>query len=214
MKTLKTPKNDFIWKTFLTVARAIWNRRQTFIYTSLLISFSITAVAATRYVDINNPNPISPYTNWGTAATSIQDAVDVSLAGDAVLVTNGVYQTGGRLASGTSTTNRVVVNKAITVSSVNGPEFTVIRGYLDSLALNNAAAVRCVYLTNGAMLAGFTLTNGGTYVGDNGGGAYCYSIQAVLSNCIISGNVASGSGGGVCSGTLNNSTILKTIMSW
>lgn len=175
--------------------------------TSLTASLTPLAIAgpSMRFVNAANPNPATPYLSWGTAATTIQDAIDASVNGDTVTVTDGVYQAGGRVVFG-AMTNRVVIDKAIAVQSVNGAAATVIRG--NRLLGNNA--VRCAYLTNNATLNGFTLTGGATRTaGDtarelSGGGAWCLSTNAQLIGCVISSNTAWLDGGGECFGTLSN----------
>src|SRR5438093_1559447 len=87
-----------------------------------------SALAAVRYVDVNSASPTLPYTSWATAATNIQDAVDAAMAGEEIVVTNGIYATGGRAPVGDSTTNRVVVDKPLILRSINGPQFTTIDG--------------------------------------------------------------------------------------
>ena len=156
--------------------------------------------ASVLFVDVNSTNPLPPYTGWGTASTDIQSAIDVSTDGDLILVTTVFYSMGGRVVYG-SLTNRVVTNKAVTVQSVNGPELTIIQG---TQPLGNNA-VRCVYMTNNAILAGFTLTNGGTIDSTaldpthdcNGGGAWCESTNSILLNCVLAVNTAQNNGCGV-----------------
>ena len=154
--------------------------------------------AVTHYVWQSSPGPAPPYTNWATAATNIQDAVDAAAAGDEIVVTNGTYAGDSRVDP-YGVTNCVVVNKPLTLRSVNGPGVTIIDG---------SGVVRCVYLTNDAVLVGFTLTNG---VAGDGGGVYCESTSAVLSNCVLTGNWSAYDpdecGGGAYGGTLNNCTL-------
>jgi hypothetical protein len=166
----------------------------------------LTSQGTTRYVAPGG-NHTTPFTNWVTAATNIQAAIDVSSAGDLVWVTNGTYQTGGRVASGSATTNRVVIDKAITVKSVNGPLVTVIRGAFQPGGTNGNGAIRCVWMTNNAVLVGFTLTNGATRASDYGGGIWCQSTAAYISNCFIVGNAADAEGGGVLFGSLQFCTL-------
>lgn len=167
------------------------------------------AFGATRYVNATNLTPLAPYTSWTSAATTIQDAVDAANANDLILVTNGVYQAGGRIVSGTLT-NRVALTKPVSVQSINGPLVTLIQGYKVPSTTYGPAAVRCVYITNGAVLSGFTLTNGAT-VGFGSspwdGGGISAEPLGVISNCVVTGNSAYGNGGGVEGGTLFNCTI-------
>jgi len=168
------------------------------------LAATLCAEATVRYVDLNCPSPTQPFTNWTTAATNIQDAIDAAGGGDVVWVTNGVYQTGGKVVAGTSPTNRVAVDKPLMVASVSGPGVTVIQG-----ARTGRVPTRCAYLTNGATLAGFTLTNGTAGIDQGagqGGGVYCQSAAARLTNCTLTGNSA-GSGGGAYQGTLYNCTL-------
>ena len=162
--------------------------------------------AAVLYVDINGSNPTPPYSSWSTASTDIQSAIDAANDGDQILVTNGVYQTGGRVVYG-ALTNRVVINKAVTVQSVNGPALTTIQGYQLPGPTNGDSAVRGVYLTNGAVLVGFTITGGATrsagdwYKEDSGGGIWC-ETNAVISNCVVTANFCTANGAGIYGGTV------------
>src|SRR6185503_15200143 len=138
------------------------------ISTPLFLQFAVTLLtfvpfdvpATVRHVDVNSASPTPPYTSWATAATNIQDAVDAAVAGDEIVVTNGIYATGGREHNGIA--NCVAVDKPLVLRSINGPQFTVIDG---------GQSVRCVYITNGVSLSGFTLTNGA-------GGVLCESRSA------------------------------------
>jgi hypothetical protein len=164
--------------------------------------------AAVLYVDVNNSNGSPPYSSWTTAASAIQDAIEAASAGDEILVTNGIYVTGGKVASG-SLTNRVAITKPLAVRSVNGPNVTVIQGYQLPGMTTGDGAIRCAYLVAGATLSGFTITKGATraypfsaYQENQGGGVYCESSAAIVSNCVLTGNAASFYGGGASQGKL------------
>jgi hypothetical protein len=162
-------------------------------------------------VDLNSANPVPPYADWSAAATNIQDAVDISSDGDLILVTNGIYRSGGRIVSRDGTSNRLAVTKAVIVQSINGPATTIIQGYQMPGTTNGPSAMRCVYLTNNAMLIGFTLTNGATISSaGTGGGARCQAVSAVISNCVVVGNAAV-YGAGMAFGTAINCILSKNV---
>jgi hypothetical protein len=183
-----------------------------------LVFLSFNVSATVHCVDLNCTNPVSPYADWTTAATNIQDAVDASNTGDSILVTNGVYQTGGAAVTNAFgsiiESNRVMVTKPLTIQSVNGSGVTTIEAYQAPGTTNSGrSGLRCVWLTNGASLSGFTLMNGyaffrGLNGGSGGGGVYCLS-NATVSDCVISNNSAAGSGGGVYGGTVSNCVIVN-----
>ena len=194
---------------------------------AVLIGFTIPVSAAVLYVDANGTNATPPYADLTTAALNIQDAVNAATNGDLIMVNDGIYQEGYQTAivyysSGVEPTsvvetNRLVIGKKITVQSLNGPTATCISG---------SGMYRCVYMTNGSALIGFKLTNGSagwvrTYIARgheisvtniaNGGGVYGIvpygGVGGMLTNCLLTGNLAYGDGGGACNVALVNCTL-------
>ncbi len=175
--------------------------------------------------------------SWVSATNSIQGAVDViddSNATNTVAVSNGVYNTGG--ADGypgggaffDGTSNRVAIYKVITVRAASSdPADTIIVGAPGTIGTNapyGTGAVRCVYITNGASLHGFTLSNGYTRAlhapaGEpntslRGGGIFCGqggtpSSGVVISNCVVKRNQSWYHGGGTVFGTFYDCTIVQ-----
>ena len=180
-----------------------------------LVDMGAYEIGKLRYVSPSGSHE-APFLTWATAATNIQSAVDVAEAWDNVLVTNGVYRTGTRVAPGGifvflpshagtvvidhpyMQTNRVFTEQPVYIQSVNGPSVTIVDG--DGTA-------RCAYLGVGSELIGFTLRHGWVdYFGYRSGsdltgaGAYLSERSAML-DCIVESNTCnntSGSGGAAC----------------
>lgn len=155
-------------------------------------------VPGTHYVAPNGGN-VWPYTNWSTAATSIQAAINASLHGDTVLVTNGVYNE-----------NITFGGRNITVASLllmSGD-----RSFIDSTIIRGTGTGSVVRIVNGetsaALLTGFTITNG-LNTTSQGGGVFCDHVGARIENVKVKGNRATSQvGGGIAlshhTGTLKN----------
>jgi hypothetical protein len=149
------------------------------------------------YANVNSPGPTFPYTNWLTAAQTIQQAIAAGTTpGRLILVTNGVYQTSGVIVYGSMYDNLALTNPVV-VQSVNGPGATTIQPFQG----------RCAYVGSNAILSGFTLTGGHTLSsGDSlkemSGGAVWCEPGGVVTNCVITGNSAYVFGGGTYQGTL------------
>jgi len=152
-----------------------------------------------HYAWTNSPSQAWPFTNWVTAAHTIQQAVDAANSNDTVSVTNGVYDMSGAATPAYSLTNRVCITRTITVQSTSGPDSAFIVG---SGPIGDSA-IRCLYVNTNATVNGFTFTNGHTMAGDDphwqnkSGAGVCLDGAGSISNCVIAGCSAGGSGGGL-----------------
>ncbi|MFA7368875.1 MAG: hypothetical protein WC334_04450, partial [Kiritimatiellales bacterium] len=141
-----------------------------------LLSTALSTFSVEYFVDASMPDDTGSATNWATAKKTIQAAVDLTVDGDTVWVTNGTY-----LLS-----TAISVTSAITVQSVNGPRVTVVDG---------GESNRCFNLSGGCLVSGLTVTNGhvsGEYPYCYGGGIYCADALPMVSNCVIAGNSVGG----------------------
>lgn len=192
----------------------------------VLLAIAILAVPAiilraeTNYVAQGGQTPAPNYTSWATAASNIQDAVNVAAVSNTVLVSNGIYNAGSGVSPGGSgMTNRVLItqNGLVLRATSTNPLDTLIVGS----GPVGPSAVRCVgiYATN-VVVSGFTLTNGATLSGsgvadDDGGGVYSTGLNIMITNCIITGCIASDIGGGasICYSVNNGAiTLVNCIM--
>jgi len=174
-----------------------------FITISFLLScVSVPTLNADVHYVATNGSHDPPHTNWPTAATNIQAALDYAGYGDLVLVSNGTYLLSAQIE----------IDDGVTVRSVNGPEKTTVDGN---------GVTRCLYLSHSnAVVDGFTITGGlATYSADDdslaaGGGVY-FDGAGTVCNSLLFSNVVhsqgwSAQGGGayfIGGGSLLNSRV-------
>jgi len=176
-------------------------------------TFGVSEQSGFYYVSPNGSNA-PPYSTWETAATNIQDAIDLAELDRTVLIGDGTYLLPGELS----------VRKAITVRGANGPDAVFIDGRDSNrcLLIDDAGAiVRDITIRNGGGVTsggGVYLTSGAlrncTVVSNNtsslGGGITCES-DGLIDNCIVSNNTAVTYGGGVhfvFGGTVRDSLVV------
>jgi len=160
----------------------------------LMFSAQPAFSAGPWYVGVNSPSD-GPGTSWDTAFHTIQQGVDAAASGETVYATNGTYYL----------TDTVTVGSGITVTSVNGRDFTIIDGQYPSYTN------RCLYLNSGAAVEGFTIRNGYADA-DVGGGVYmAMGADCKLVSCSVVSNTAYSRGGGIyCRlGTLITNCIVR-----
>ena len=129
--------------------------------------------------------------------SSIQDAINACIDGDAVVIMPGTYyehdiSLGGRkiTVSGSNPDDAGVVGNTIIDCDGDG------RGFVFSLGE-----------TADSVVTGLTITNGNAFtVGGVGGGIYCYNNSSpTISKCVITGNEAGLFGGGIAVGNSGSS---------
>jgi len=120
----------------------------------------------------------------GNPYASIQHAINNTIDGNSVIVGNGTY-----------IENINFEGKGILVTSVNGPDSTIINGGGTDIVVTFDS-----YEDASSVLSGFTITNGNAqndWPYNRGGGINCQSSGPTLTDLIITGNTGQGGGGGV-----------------
>jgi len=172
-----------------------------------------TTITGAKSVSGTSFKSFSPDRGQGAALrvpaeySTIQAAINAARDGDIVRVSDGTYRESINFK-----------NKAITVQSVNGAEFTIIDGSQSDS--DGSTVTFSSGETADSVLEGFSIQNGLAYGGggiyfsessptirkciirDNGakygGGIACYaSSSPEITNCVIAGNTSSSTGGGI-----------------
>jgi len=167
---------------------------------------TITTTNLSLYVWENGSNAV-PFDSWKTAATNIQDAVNLSMPGAEIFISNGVYSSDGYPAEGTN---------------VFAAEHNLTFTGCGDVTVNGRNMMRGGYIVSGELyrikfINGFSEGNGGNIFADNsslisclltdgtaqnGGGIFLTNNSKVY-NCTIAGNSAFGKGGAAYSESQN-----------
>ncbi|MDO9578814.1 MAG: Ig-like domain-containing protein [Candidatus Cloacimonadales bacterium] len=151
---------------------------------------------------LGNPTVI----NVPSFLSTIQEAIDFAWDGDTILVQPGTY-----------VENVNFLGKAITVASL----FLTTQDttYISQTIIDGNSNGHVVEFISGedslSVIMGFTITNGsaiGTGNDGCGGGIFCYNDSSpLITNCIISNNIATSEGGGIYSLYSNFKLVMSVI---
>ena len=143
--------------------------------TSLSSSRTIHFVPKTLRVAPNAPAPGFPYDSWENAAPDVKTALDASIDGCMIVVSNGTYEV------------------ASTISiELKAPHIKGLTGNPNDVILHSATGGRILYLNDCHLIIdGITLL-GGSGTG-NGRNFYMEHLGGTITNCVIRGCALSGS---------------------
>jgi hypothetical protein len=156
-------------------------------------------VSKPLYVTRMPPVPKTTYVPKNSPDT-LQRFIDLADPGDELVVAPGIYDIGGRQHNQAGPATRLVIDKPLTLRSEEGSAKTIIAG---------GPATRCIYMTNGVQVIGFTITGGETmkegpegnkFTALSGGGVWS-EPNSMLVNCVLSSNTATWYGGGLYGGS-------------
>jgi PKD repeat protein len=154
---------------------------------------------------------VPPYDTWFNAATNIQDAVELSVPGGVVLISNGVYTSGGYDWYGA---NVFVVTNAVALVGCGAVVIDgraalrggyVAQGRVERLTFQHGVALGSngcgygggLYATSGAQVVCCTM-DGNDAV--HGGGVYAADAATLYSTLIVSNHAAIGGGSAMAGG--------------
>jgi len=167
---------------------------------------TVTTTNLALYVWENGSNAV-PFDSWANAATNIQDAVNISMPGAQIFISNGVYSSDGYL---TDDFNVFAAEHELTFTGCG------------LVTVDGRNMMRGCHIVSGELyrikfINGFSEGNGGNVFADNssliscmlvdgsaqnGGGIFLTNNSKVY-NCTIADNTAFGKGGGAYSETQN-----------
>jgi hypothetical protein len=153
------------------------------------------AMVENHYVARNGQTPVYPYTNWWTAASNIQEAVDLAWTNTTVWVGAGRYTAPTNAVITDGSASVVTLRKPMVLRSSNGvPATTVIDGggANRGVMMDFTVTWPDTSTTHRLILDGFTVSNGyarGGGISLNPGGT---TWTGVVQNCIVTDNTTVG----------------------